>query len=159
MQHSGNGVPIFQHISCLTNLNILSLSFAASTDLSIDDLLSLATLTKLEELAIGPDEGANASAVTAYNSGFSDSDFDSMLSNLKSLCRINFSVQCRLSTAAMVSLWKYHPLLEECVMPQILDMQPLGLVNSQRAVFPKLGLLEVGAFGPSPMGIHGSLDR
>lgn len=156
----GNGsVHVLQHISRLADLRTLSLFFAAPTDLSPDDLLSLKVLSKLEELTIGPDERNDAAAVTALNPGFSDSDFDSLCSKLHSLRRIDFNVLCNLSVAAMVSLWRYHPLLEECTMPQIFDMQALGLINSRRAVFPELRLLEVGGFRPPRVFNYARSDR
>ncbi|KND92439.1 hypothetical protein TOPH_02946 [Tolypocladium ophioglossoides CBS 100239] len=154
VEDSDDSAHILQLISRLADLRFLSLSFAAHTELSTEDLLSLRALSKLEQLSINADCSGDAAAVTAFNPGFSNSDFDSLCSALHCLRRIDFNVMCNMSAAALKSLQRYHPLLEECSLPLIFDMHALGLDKRRRVMFPELRLLDVGAFRPPPAFSH-----
>ncbi|POR32481.1 Uncharacterized protein TPAR_07313 [Tolypocladium paradoxum] len=145
-------IPVTRIISAKADLHALSLSFAVPTELSRNDILSLQALSRLERLSIGPEDMYDAAVVTAFSSGFSDSDFDELCSKLPFLRRIEFKVQCNLSAAALESLSTHCPLLEECTMPQVVDLQALSLDARQAVMFPHLRLLELGGLQPPEVG-------
>ncbi|KAK5994751.1 hypothetical protein PT974_03134 [Cladobotryum mycophilum] len=144
-------VHLVQQLPSLTALRLLSVSFAASVEISRADILSLKSLSNLEQLSIGPDETNDAAEVTAFESDFSDADFDDLCSKLPVLRRIRFNVQCNLSAAALASLSKHCPLLEECTMLHVLNIHALDLGSRSNIMFPKLRLLDLGGFeAPAP---------
>ncbi|KAM4067281.1 hypothetical protein HRG_001259 [Hirsutella rhossiliensis] len=103
-------------VSSLTNLHFLSLSFVMPTKLSKQGLMSLKDLTRLRTLDIGPGESENASELTAFESGFTDTDFFDMVSQFQLLFRIRFMVQCDLqmpseNLTALIKCW--FPKLQE----------------------------------------------
>ncbi len=131
----------------LPGLKRLDLTFSRSTKLAVDDLLSLKKLSRLEFLAIGPNEMAESTTVDSLDSGFSDADFDDIFSHLPCLRMLNFTVQSGLSAAAAFeSLSKHCRMLEECILPLMFD---LGTLKSGTVMFPKLRELGVGGFEPS----------
>lgn len=141
------GVGVIDSLSSLSSLRLLALTFCTDTRLSIEDLLSLKKLSNLEELTIVADERYDEAVVTALEAGFSDQHFDDLVSHLPRLRCFNFLVQCTLSGAALLSLSKHCPLLEECNMLQVFDIQELeSEARRNKVLFPKLRLLEVGGF-------------
>ncbi|KAM4062090.1 hypothetical protein HRG_008942 [Hirsutella rhossiliensis] len=144
------GVNVMQSLSSLSALRHFALTFAADTRLSLEELLSLKKLSRLQELTIEPNERETDPTVTALEAAFSDKHFDDIVSHLPSLRRLSFLVQCTLSAAALLSLAKHCPLLEECNMLPVFDIRMLeSEARRNSPLFPKLRFLEVGGFRPS----------
>ncbi|PHH91259.1 hypothetical protein CDD83_1176 [Cordyceps sp. RAO-2017] len=137
-------------LASLTTLRELSLSFSAATELPKHEILSLKKLTQLEELTVGPDEAEDKAEVTAFQSSFSDTDFDELVSQLRSLRRIRFMIQSNLSVLSLASLAKHCPLLEMCTMPQVFDMSPLSGDDRAKFSFPNLHYLDLGGLERPP---------
>jgi hypothetical protein len=140
-------VHVIRQLSSIPALRILSLAFTATTELPRAEIMSLKTHSKLEELAIGPDETEDTVNIIAIDTGFSDSDFDELCSHLHALRCTSFKVpQCNLSVAVLASLSEHCPLLEKCTMPQVFPLQALNFEARRNVMFPKLHLLDLGGF-------------
>ncbi|OAR02914.1 hypothetical protein LLEC1_04256 [Akanthomyces lecanii] len=142
----GDGSVVKHLCHSLPGLKRLGLSFSAPTKLAVDDLLSLKALSRLEFLAIGPNEMVESATVDCLDSGFSDADFDDVFAQLPCLRMLDFTVQSSLSAAAaFLSLSKHCRMLEECILPLVFDLETL---KSGTVMFPKLRELGVGGFEP-----------
>ncbi|KJZ74699.1 hypothetical protein HIM_05816 [Hirsutella minnesotensis 3608] len=139
---------VISPIATLQGLRRLDLSFGAPKELSRDEILALKNLSRLEDLIIGPTDSDDAGNVTAFNTGFSNKDFDELVSSLRLLRHLNFMIQCDLSYAVVLSLAKHCPLLEECTMPQVLDFEGFRSEAKDGVVLPKLQVLDLGGVRP-----------
>lgn len=152
----GDGDVVKHLCYALPGLKRLDLTFSAPTKLAVDDLLALKKLSRLEFLAIGPDETAENATVDSLDTGFSDADFGDLFSHLPGLRMLDFTVQSSLSAAAAFkSLSQHCRLLEECILPLMFDLET---VRSGIVMFPKLRELGVGGFEGSLIPSFGEGD-
>ncbi|KYK57406.1 hypothetical protein DCS_04415 [Drechmeria coniospora] len=138
--------PVMHTLASLRQLKHLTLSFAADTELSPKDILSLKPLCGLESLRIGPAEGESSVTVSLLESGFADSHFDELCSALPNLRDLFFHVQATLSLAALESLSKHCPSLMNCEMMPVFDTQMQEWEAREDVLFPNLRCLEIGGF-------------
>ncbi|KAI1979259.1 hypothetical protein LOZ53_006340 [Ophidiomyces ophidiicola] len=123
-----------EHVTSLLNLQRLTINYAMNTNLSSAELLSLKHLTNLEAITLnGMQHEMNTFNLDCFQ--FTDSEFETLLSSLPRLSRLNFGVQCMLTSTALKTVAKYCPRIDTLqilvpiettiLRPESVDQEPM----------------------------------
>lgn len=134
IEGDGKDVP-----SCLATLPLLQdicIRFGDATELSVDGLLAMSSLTHLKRFCFMGHE---------LSSSFADDNLESLMAALPRLETFNFPVQCRLSSSALLCLSKHRTRLTELTLRGAYDLQVLA--EGDEPLFPELTTLVIKGDG------------
>lgn len=141
----------FSQISQLTGLRELKLRLYRGTDLPRDEIMSLAALSNLEQLIIIDHSDSSPNPMESITApGFTDGDFDSLVSHFPRLRLFQAALDWDISGHALLSLGKHCPeieLIHTALDFNVTDIKKM-FPKKSAPMFPFLTILGIS-------GIHG----
>jgi hypothetical protein len=140
LEIQGDGAAAPAHLSTMTNLQDMCIRFCDATNLPVDGLLMMTSLTCLTRFCfMGHD----------LESQFDNDSLDKLVSVMPRLESFDFPVKCALSFPALLSLSKHCRRLDAITLRGAYDLQLLE--QQGEALFPELLILVLKGDGSDEM--------
>lgn len=139
----GNDEAVLHHLARLRNLITLDVIHSSETRHSLADLQTLQELSRLEVLSLGRPEGVTLVEPDDHLGDFTDDTFGTFISHFPLLRKLSLNFHCDISIAALRSIAKSCPLLQELALYPTQSWDMPALYELPAPTFPVLKSLSL----------------